>query len=71
MQYDSAMRKKILFISHHAELGGGEIALLEIIKNLNREKFYPLVLLGNEGPLFEILRKEKTEVIVDKLPSYF
>ena len=63
--------QKILFIDHHAELGGGEIALLEVIKNLDKQKFYPLVLLGNEGPLSEILKKEDIEVIVDRLPSYF
>ena len=63
--------KRILFIDHHAELGGGEIALLEIIKNLDRDRSYPLALLGDEGPLQDELRKLNVEAIVDKLPGYF
>lgn len=63
--------KRILFIDHHAELGGGEIALLEIIKNLDRDRFHPLALLGDEGPLRDELRKLNVEAIVDKLPDYF
>lgn len=63
--------RRILFVDHHAELGGGEIALFEIIKNLDKQKFSPLVLLGNDGPFLEILKKEGIEVIVDKLPLYF
>ena len=63
--------KRILFIDHQAELGGGEIALLEVIKNLDRQKFYPLVLLGNDGPFLRTLKEEKIDAIVDKLPSYF
>ena len=63
--------KRILFIDHHAELGGGEIALLEIIKNLDRNRFFPVILLGSEGPFADELRKLNAEVIVDKLPDYF
>lgn len=65
------MPKKILFIDHHAELGGGEIALLEIIKNLNKEKFYPFVLLGDYGPFQETLKEAKIDVMLNKLPAYF
>ncbi|MFH0732121.1 MAG: glycosyltransferase family 4 protein [Candidatus Omnitrophota bacterium] len=65
------MKKRILFIDHHAELGGGEIALLEIMKNLNRDRFSLLALLGNSGEFANQLTKAGVEVIVDKLPSYF
>ncbi len=65
------MKKNILFIDHHAELGGGEIALLEIIKNLDRRRFHPLAVLGDGGPLQDELGKLDAEAIVDKLPGYF
>ncbi len=63
--------KKILFTDHQAELGGGEIELLEIIKNINLEKFYPVVLLGATGPFYEALKREKIETIIQELPVYF
>jgi len=65
------MKKNILFIDHHAELGGGEIALLAIIKNLNRRRFHPLAVLGEGGPLQDELGKLNAAVIIDKLPDYF
>jgi glycosyltransferase involved in cell wall biosynthesis len=46
----------ILFFDHTAALGGGEIALLNLIRHLDRNKVRPIVLLGAEGPLAEQLR---------------
>lgn len=62
--------KNILFVDHHAELSGGEIALLEIIKNLDRDIFFPLVILGNNGPLEDEFKKINVDVIIYKLPGY-
>ena len=43
--------KKILYIYHTSTIGGGSYCLLNILKNINREKILPYVLLCNEGPL--------------------
>jgi glycosyltransferase involved in cell wall biosynthesis len=50
--------KRILFIDHTATMGGGEIALLNLIKHMDRARFTPIVLLFAEGPLAELLRPE-------------
>jgi glycosyltransferase involved in cell wall biosynthesis len=42
-------RKRILFIDHTAVMGGGEIALLHLVKNLYR--YEPIVALLSNGPL--------------------
>lgn len=60
--------KKILFLHAGSELYGADIVMLELIKGINKEKFYPIVMLPNDGPLVEKLKAEKIEVIVEKYP---
>jgi len=50
-------RRRILFVDHTAVLGGGEIALLNLVRHLDRSRFIPTVLLCSEGPLVEKLRQ--------------
>jgi glycosyltransferase involved in cell wall biosynthesis len=45
-----------MYFDHTAMLGGGEIALLNLISNLDREVVRPLVVLCSDGPLAEALR---------------
>jgi glycosyltransferase involved in cell wall biosynthesis len=52
-----AHRKRILFIDHTAVLGGGEIALLNLVRHLDRTRFDITVLLCSEGPLVDKLRE--------------
>jgi glycosyltransferase involved in cell wall biosynthesis len=47
---------RVLFFGHTAAMGGGEIALLNLLRNLDTEKAKPIVVLGAEGPLAEQLR---------------
>src|ERR1700742_4765892 len=42
---------RVLFFDHTAELGGGEIALADLIRHLDRARVDPTVLLGSQGPL--------------------
>lgn len=49
--HSNTKRRKILFIDHTAELGGGEIALLRLIAHLDRDRYECLVLLCTDGPL--------------------
>ena len=48
--------RRILYVDHIAVLGGGELALLALIRALDRTRFQPVVLLFSEGPLAEELR---------------
>jgi len=45
------MTSNILFVSHSAELNGAERMLLQILKNIDRQKFHPYLLLPESGPL--------------------
>ena len=42
---------KILYLDSVSVIGGAEISLLTLLRNLNREKFEPLVILPNRGML--------------------
>lgn len=50
-------RSRILFFDHTAKMGGGEIALLNLVKGLDLQRFYPVVVLGAQGPLVERLQE--------------
>ncbi|MBI4561585.1 MAG: glycosyltransferase, partial [Candidatus Rokubacteria bacterium] len=41
----------IAFLDHTASLGGGETYLLSLLKHLDRSRYRPLLVLGEEGPL--------------------
>ena len=47
--------KRVLYVDHTAVLGGGEIALLALLHELDRSVFEPVVLLLSDGPLTEEL----------------
>lgn len=47
---------KVLYVDHTAEIGGGEIALFNLVRNLDREKVMPIVLLLSNGPLVDRMR---------------
>ena len=54
--------KKILFVHHVSVVGGASYCILNVIKAINREKFIPIVLLRNDGPLVEELKKLNVKV---------
>jgi len=56
--------KNILFIHQSAELYGSDKTLLLLLKNLDKSKFKPLVVLPHEGPLKEELEKENILVVI-------
>jgi len=49
--------RRILFVDHTAKLGGGEIALLNLVRHLDPTRYTPLVLLFSEGPLKDRLEE--------------
>jgi len=50
-----ASPRRVLFIDHTALLGGGEIALLNLTKYIDRSRYTPIVLLFSDGPLRQAL----------------
>jgi glycosyltransferase involved in cell wall biosynthesis len=56
-------KKIILFVHHVSVVGGASYCLLSIIKELDREKFHPKVLLRDDGPLVGELQKLNVEVL--------
>lgn len=60
--------KKILYLHAGAELYGADIVLLELLKNLDKGKFEPYVILPCDGPLVEKLRENNIWVEVIEYP---
>lgn len=56
--------RTILYADHTAKLGGGEIALLNLLSALDRTRYRPLVVLAEDGPLVEKLRAAGIETTV-------
>jgi len=56
--------KKVLFVSHSAELNGAELWLLETIKRLDRSSFAPALVVPRPGPLLEAVRDLGFETFV-------
>jgi len=61
------MKKNILFVHQSADLYGSDRALLVLVSKLNREKFYPIVLLPADGPLVAELLSAGVECHVLKI----
>ena len=60
---------RILYIDHTAKLGGGEIALLHLVQHLDRTRFMPVVVLGEDGPLRAKLEESGVETHLLALSS--
>jgi glycosyltransferase involved in cell wall biosynthesis len=63
-----AQPTRVLFLNHTSNLGGGEIALFNLLLHLDKSKVEPVVVLGAEGPLSNALAPNfETHVI--RLPT--
>ena len=60
-------RRTILYLDHTAKMGGGEIALLNLVSALDRERYRPVVVLAAEGALVAKLRAAGVETLVEPL----
>lgn len=56
MHAAETLKWRILYLDHTSVLGGGELALLALVKELDRTRFDPVVLLFSEGPLVGEMR---------------
>src|SRR4051812_19628264 len=53
--------KRIIFLDHTAAMGGGEIALLNLVQNFDQDRYIPVVVLFQEGPVAVALREARVE----------
>lgn len=54
----------ILFVSATSEIGGADLALLDIVRRISKDKFYPVVVMPFKGPLVDDFKKSGAEVIL-------
>jgi hypothetical protein len=50
-------RIPILFVNFHGTIGGGQVHLMALLDELNRDKFSPRVVCCREGVFMDVLRK--------------
>lgn len=62
------MIRNILFVSHSAELNGAERILLQTLKKINKERFNPILVLPQPGPLAAEAKKMglETQIVAMK-----
>ncbi len=60
----SPARHRILHLDPTSAIGGAEISLLELLRNLNREVFDPLVALPGPGPMVERMARLGVETVI-------
>lgn len=61
--------KNVLFVHSSSELYGSDRSLLNIVKNIDKDKFNVFVILPCQGPLVEEMRKlenVKIEMVNEK-----
>lgn len=69
MKDNLSMEKyKILFLHAGAELYGADKILLEVVENIDRKTFEPIVILPEDGPLVSKMREAGAEVSVLPYP---
>ena len=59
----------ILFYDHTAALSGGEISLLHLVTHLHTDRYTPVVVLGEDGPLKGKLEEAGIETHILPLDS--
>jgi glycosyltransferase involved in cell wall biosynthesis len=63
-------KKRIAFIFNHSFfLGGGEISLFELIKNLDRARFYPIAIVPKSGQIENKLKVNNIDFYINPFPS--
>ena len=61
--------KRILVVDDAAYIGGAEVTLLCLLKNLDKRKFKPIFIVSARGALWEKLNKMQIETVVVKMCS--
>src|SRR5579862_1681294 len=62
--HGSGHRINIAYLDHTALLGGGEIALLNLVSRVDTRQYNPLVILFSDGPLHQRLLDAQVPVVL-------
>jgi glycosyltransferase involved in cell wall biosynthesis len=65
----SGKRKRVLYMNLYTEMGGGENAVYEIVKGLDRSRFRPIMVFNRRGPFVEEVEKAGIETVILPYPS--
>jgi glycosyltransferase involved in cell wall biosynthesis len=60
-------KHKILYLDEIGRIDGAEVVLYNLVTNMDKDRFEPLVVCGSEGNLVEKLRSENIQVCVLKM----
>ena len=63
------MSTTVLYLNPYGTIGGAERALLELLHELDRTRYVPVVVLGEDGPLAAELESRGIETAVEPLPA--
>jgi len=62
--------KRIAYIFNHSYfLGGGEISLFELLKNLDRASFHPIAIIPKNGQIENKLKAHNINFNISPIPS--
>jgi glycosyltransferase involved in cell wall biosynthesis len=59
--------KRILYVDHTAKIGGGEIAIFNLVNAIDKQRFHPVFVLSSTGPLVDRLKAANIETYVIEL----
>ena len=65
------LKQKILYLTFHPNIGGGETTLLSLISKLDKTKYDPFVVVTANGQLKTALSKLKIKTFIIPLNGYF
>ncbi|PIN86240.1 hypothetical protein COV19_05520 [Candidatus Woesearchaeota archaeon CG10_big_fil_rev_8_21_14_0_10_44_13] len=71
---DKKRKKKILFIENKYEISGGQMVLINLLRNIDRSIFEPYVVTQRKGELYNVLREMGVKVMflrLDFLPVQY
>ena len=57
-------KTNIVFVSLYSEMGGGEYATYNLLKNLDRDRFHPIVLFGGRGTFVDKVQSLGIETLI-------
>jgi glycosyltransferase involved in cell wall biosynthesis len=58
----------VCFVNHTAETGGAEFALSRLVAGMDRNRWHPVVVLGEDGPAVSLFRSRGVETYVLPIP---
>jgi len=67
--FNMGKKINILYVFHVSAIGGGSLCLLNLVKELDKELYNPIVLLKSYGPICEELEKVGATIFIEPLIS--